>query len=106
VCKACYLDRGGSIEEWNRLNEEAKAIREAKKRGEIPSRPYNSSSNSKKPPEPKECKYKCGKMLVWDYKLDSSNKFKEVDTDIPHTYVRCADLRKEKGLSMDVYKKK
>lgn len=106
ICEACYLDEGGDKEEWDELNEEARAARQAKKeaqaRGEYndynPRQQYNQQKKPREPPKPQECRYKCGSMLIWDYNLPGKNKFKDVNTGMQHSYDICMDIKRSKGL--------
>jgi len=45
----------------------------------------------------KDCKYHCGKKIIWDNSRTENIKFVEVDTGILHNYKRCGDLLKEQG---------
>lgn len=49
--------------------------------------------------EPKECKYGCGKVIVWrgkDFDKPKSTGFFETDTGEEHTYRRCENIIRNK----------
>jgi hypothetical protein len=50
----------------------------------------------------KKCKYCNTIQVVWDEKLEGGNKFKEVETNLPHTRDRC-DAAKTGGLGLGKY---
>lgn len=47
---------------------------------------HTCQRKQKTPPEPRDCKYECKTLLLWD---DYSNAFKEVNTGEIHTIERC-----------------
>lgn len=94
-CKDDFLNQSpdNTPELWEQLNQEAKEARMQQKS-------QGGQHYTKKAPEAKPCKYGCGSILIWDYKLEGPNKFKDVNTGVQHSYQICADILKSQGKKM------
>src|SRR5678810_576856 len=51
----------------------------------------------------KKCKYCNTTQVVWDDKLEGPNKFKEVETNLPHSRDRCDAAKTGGGLGLGKY---
>lgn len=103
VCKDCFLESGGDIQEWNEINDEAKRKRE-EKRIAVASEEFDDFTPYKA--KAKKCKYGCGMMIFWDSNSTEKNKFVESESGMSHSYRRCAELLKEQNKDVKVLDKK
>lgn len=105
ICEQCFLKDGGTKEEWNQINKEAKERRDRKRReqaaremGEVDPDIHYSSTTTQKP---RACKFGCQANLIWDDRIEGRNKFVESESKIPHTSIRCQALQhalRQKGV--------
>lgn len=96
ICKLCFISGGGTYSEWEEAVAEAKERRkerlEASASGVEPIE-YGTKTRTK----PRPCTKGCGGTLIyWDDKLQGTNKFVEIETRLPHSFIRCAALKHAK----------
>lgn len=97
ICKVCFTAEGGTYAEWEEAVEAAKQRRkerlEASASGVEPIT-YSTQTHTK----PRPCNKGCGGTLIyWDDKLQGTNKFVEMETRLPHNFIRCAVLKDAKN---------
>src|SRR5687768_13345558 len=90
ICRNCFIMEGNTYEDWNEKCEQA-AIERQQRRNERAYSEYNDfTPTTIQRNKNKICKFGCGTMLYWNDKLETKNKFVEVNTEKPHTFFRCS----------------